>query len=157
MTTTFALDLSLLNEVSEAFKATIEPLKAVPGLIYSLSFQGFSKSLLSESASRGGNSLGLSPEGGPLVLMLLFSSWESSADDDLVIGTQRTLIKNVDALAGNKGKSSAYRFAPYAYVGQDVFSGYGDDVGAKLKAASLTYDPDGFFQKGVPGGFKLVV
>jgi hypothetical protein len=157
MTTTFALDQSLLTDVSEAFKATIETLKAVPGLIYSLSFQGFSKSLLSESASRGGNSLGLSAEGGPLVLMLLFSSWGSPDDDELVISTQQTLIKDVDALAGNKGKSSSYRFLPYAHVGQDVFSGCGDDVGAKLKAASRTYDPEGFFQKGVPGGFKLIV
>ncbi|KAF1951058.1 FAD-binding domain-containing protein [Byssothecium circinans] len=155
MTTTFGLDLPLLNSVSEAFKATIETLKAVPGLVYSLSFQGFSMSLLSESASKGGNSLGLSPEGGPLVLMLLFSSWEASADDDLVISTQQSLIGDVDALARNKGRYFAYRFLPYAHVGQDVFTGCGDEVGTKLKSASRKYDPDGFFQKGVPGGFKL--
>lgn len=155
MTTTFAVDLSLLNEVSEAFKATIETLKAVPGLIYSLSFQSFSKSLLTESASKGGNSLGLSSESGPLVLMLLFSSWANSTDDNLAISTQQQLVKDVDALAAQKGKSSAYRFMPYAYVGQDVLPGYGEDVVAKLKAASQKYDPDGFFQKGVPGGFKL--
>jgi hypothetical protein len=155
LTTTFAVDLLLLREITEAFKATIEILKPVPGLIYSLSFQSLSKSLLSESASRGGNSLGLSSESEPLVLMLLFSTWANTTDDDLVISTQQKLIKDVDALAEQKGKYSVYRYMPYAYVGQDVIFGYGKEVGTKLKAASQKYDAEGFFQKGVPGGFKL--
>jgi hypothetical protein len=155
LTTTFAVDLEMLGHITEAFKATIETLKSVPGLIYSLSFQSLSKSLLSESTSRGGNSLGLSSESGPLVVMLLFSSWANTTDDELVINTQQTLINDVDVLAKDWGKSSAYRYMPYAFVGQDVLSGYGEEVETKLKAASQKYDVEGFFQKGVPGGFKL--
>jgi hypothetical protein len=155
LTTSFTVDLEMLGNITDAFKATIETLKPVPGLIYSLSFQSLSKSLLSESASRGGNSLGLSSESGPLVVMLLFSSWANTTDDDLVISTQQTLINNVDAMAKDQGKSSAYRYMPYAYVGQDVLSGYGEEVETKLKAASQKYDAEGFFQQGVPGGFKL--
>ena len=38
---------------------------------------------------------------------------------------------------------------------EHVFDGYSAESLEQLKEASKKYDPEGFFQKVVPGGFKL--
>ena len=43
----------------------------------------------------------------------------------------------------------------YAWRGQMVIDGYGEDNKRFLKEVSEKYDPDGVFQKAVVGGFKL--
>jgi hypothetical protein len=154
-TTSFKLDLDLMQAVTDAFQPSIDQLKDVPGMIYSLTFQPFSEALLSKSAARGGNSLGLSPSDGPLIFILLYSFWNEASDDQKVISTQQRFIEQVEQLAAGKGKASSYKFMPYAYLGQDPISGYGASSKAKLQATSKKYDPDSFFQKIVPGGFKL--
>lgn len=155
MTTTFQLDVELMQAVTDTFHTTVDNMKPVPGLIYSLSFQPLSEALLTESAARGGNSLGLSPADGPLIVVLLYSYWADASDDKTVIGLQQVFLRQVERLAATRGKASAFKFMPYAYAGQDPIDGYGSASKAKLQATSKKYDPDGFFQKGVPGGFKL--
>lgn len=155
MTTTIKLDVELMQEIIDVFHTTIDALKPVPGLIYSISFQPLSKTLLSESAARGGNSLGLSPADGHLIILLLYSFWTNSTDDQMVISTQQKFLKQVDELAAAKGNASAFKFMAYSYEGQDPINGYGPRSKAMLQATSKKYDPDGFFQNGAPGGFKL--
>jgi hypothetical protein len=36
-----------------------------------------------------------------------------------------------------------------------IIAGYGEESVSKLRATSKKYDPEGLFQKAVPGGFKL--
>lgn len=43
----------------------------------------------------------------------------------------------------------------YAYTSQDPIGSYGEENKAELQRVSNRYDPQGLFQKGVPGGFKL--
>jgi hypothetical protein len=43
----------------------------------------------------------------------------------------------------------------YAYRGTPVLESYGEDVVAEMRAVSKKYDPKQFFQKVVPGGFKI--
>ncbi|KAL9118743.1 MAG: hypothetical protein Q9187_004711 [Circinaria calcarea] len=155
MTTTFKLDVELMRAVTDTFHTTVDNMKPVPGLIYSLSFQPLSEALLTESAARGGNSLGLSPADGPLIVVLLYSYWADASDDKTVISLQQVFLRQVERLAATRGKASSFKFMPYAYAGQDPIDGYGSTSKAKLQATSRKYDPDGFFQKGVPGGFKL--
>jgi hypothetical protein len=38
---------------------------------------------------------------------------------------------------------------------QDVIGGYGEESKKRLQAASRKHDPEGLFQLGVPGVFKL--
>jgi len=35
-------------------------------------------------------------------------------------------------------------------------AGYGEESLERMKGVSKKYDPEGVFQRGVPGGFKLV-
>lgn len=43
----------------------------------------------------------------------------------------------------------------YAAQDQDPIASYGADSVERLKAASRKFDPQGLFQRNVPGGFKL--
>ncbi|KAK8877503.1 FAD-binding protein [Apiospora arundinis] len=46
-------------------------------------------------------------------------------------------------------------YANYADNSQSPYKSWGADSVSKLQAASRKYDPEGVFQKRVPGGFKV--
>lgn len=154
-TTTFHLDVHLMLDVRQLWLEALQPLESVPGLMLSLVFQPLTKGILSSSARLGGNSLGLSPDDGPLVITLLNSVHANPSDDEKVISGVLNLIKNIEAAAETQGKSARYRFTNYGYKNQKIFEGYGKQSIERLRAVSRKYDPRGFFQKTVPGGFKL--
>ncbi|KAL8821083.1 MAG: hypothetical protein Q9191_007383 [Dirinaria sp. TL-2023a] len=154
-TTSFFLDVQFMLHVRELWLEALKPLETVPGLMLSLVFQPLTKGIIAHSAQLGGNSLGLSPDDAPLVITLLNSVHTNRADDDTVVTAVSGLIKNIEAAAVTLGKSARYRFTNYAYKDQKVFEGYGRQSVARLQAASRKYDPNGFFQETVPGGFKL--
>ena len=48
-----------------------------------------------------------------------------------------------------------FQYLNYADPSQDPLGSYGDENVARLREVSRKYDPAGFFQAQVPGGFKL--
>jgi len=48
-----------------------------------------------------------------------------------------------------------YRYMNYADSSQDVLASYGKENVQKMFEVSRRYDPEGIFQKRVPGGFKI--
>lgn len=154
-TTTFRLDVQFMLDVRGLWLEALEPLQAVPGLTLSLVFQPLTRAMLSRSAQLGGNALGLTPDDGPLVITLLNSVHTNPSDDDRIINAILVLIRNIEAAALRKGKAARYRFTNYAYKDQRPLEGYGRQSLALLQAVSRKYDPNAFFQRLVPGGFKL--
>jgi hypothetical protein len=127
-TTTFRLDLQLMSDTRELWLEALEPLKLVVGLMLSLVFQQpLTKGILLESARRGGNSLGLKPEDGPLVITLLNSVHSNPSDDDRVVAVVLSLVEKIDDPAAEREKAAKYRFTNYAYKGQKVIEGYGEE------------------------------
>lgn len=154
-TTSFRLDVQLMLDIRELWLEALRPIKVVPGLKLPLVFQPLTQGMLSKSAPRGGNSLGLTPEDGPLIVTLLNSVHTEPSDDDKVLAAALALIESIESLAAERGKASRYRFTNYAYKSQNVLQGYGKESLERLRRVSEKYDPQGFFQKAVPGGFKL--
>ena len=154
-TTSFRLDVPLMLEARELWLDTLKTIQDVPGLMLSLVFQPLTKGILFHSAQRGGNALGLTPNDGPLVITLLNSVHTNRVDDDRVVNVVLGLIDAIEAAAARRGKAARYRFTNYAYKNQRVFEGYGSKSVAALQAVSRKYDPNGFFQTRVPGGFKI--
>ena len=154
-TTCFRLDIQIMLHIRELWLEALKPLESVPGLMLSLVFQPLTKGMLAKSQRLGGNSLGLSPDDGPLVITLLNSVHTNKEDDKKVISAVLKLIDNIDAAAAKAGKSARYRFTNYGYKDQKILEGYGKESLKKLQAVSKQYDPTGFFQHTVPGGFKL--
>ncbi|PSN71719.1 FAD-binding domain-containing protein [Corynespora cassiicola Philippines] len=155
-TTSFRNDQDMILEAEKLFATAIEPLKAIPGFVLSLTLQPLTRQMLTESQRQeGSNSLGLEPEDGPLVIVLLASVHQNAEDDDKVVAAVQELQKKIEAVSAERGLAARYRFMNYAYKDSPVLEGYGRDAVAQLKAASKKYDPEQFFQKQVTGGFKI--
>lgn len=120
-----------------------------------MTFQPIVPAIITKSDSLGGNSQGLSPSEGVLVNALLTASWSLSSDDELVNKVAGGFIEKTDILAQEHGVSHSFIYLNYANKTQNPIDGYGAISKAKLQAVSKKYDPQGVFQRGVPGGFKL--
>lgn len=156
MTTSFKASVELMSASWALFQAALDKIKDVPGLAFALAYQPFPNALLKSSASHGGNSLGLEPDvDGPIIMVCLFSQWANKEDDEKVLSTEWKLVKEINIAAETKKLEVGYLFMNYCFEGQDPISGYGEASKKKLRDASKKYDPEGFFQKSVPGGFKL--
>lgn len=101
------------------------------------------------------NSLGLPANANTLALCQLSLSWNNASDDALITGSVESLMAAIEKATKAAGVFNEFKYINYAASFQDPLDGYGAANKAKLLAASKKYDPLGFFQKGVPGGFKL--
>ncbi len=61
----------------------------------------------------------------------------------------------IDQATRAAGLFNRFKYLNYAAPFQDPISSYGPVSKAQLQAVSKKYDPEGFFQAGIPGGFKL--
>ena len=89
------------------------------------------------------------------MITLLYCTHEGVENDDKMEKACLRLTDEIDTASAKKGLDARYRFMNYGYKGQKILEGYGEENVEKLKAVSQKYDPDGFFQTAVPGGFKL--
>lgn len=144
-----------MNTVTSQFNSSLESLKSIAGIVYSLSFQPVTTALIVNSLAHGPNSFGLHPKDGSLINILIIATWANKEDDSTMENAGLTFIKQIDELAASRNLSVPFKLLTYAHPGEDVIGGYGQANVNALKAVSAKHDPKGFFQKAVPGGFKL--
>jgi hypothetical protein len=155
LNTTVKADFPTLMAAYETYVKALEPLRAIEGLTTSLTLQAYPQSLLDKSALAGGNYLGIGPNDGPLMSILILTFWQNREDYNTIHSAFKDVIDAIDEDAAKKGTAVPYKYMNYAASFQDPIGSYGKDNKAKLQAASKKYDPKGLFQKGVPGGWKL--
>ena len=155
MNLTVKADAATLLAASDLYQANLDPIKPVAGLTASLTLQPYPVSTQRQTIRHGGNSLGLDGSDGALVNVLLLTYWAGRDDDDAVLGFMKTTLESIRQDAAAKGTLVPFTFMSYAWNHQDPIGSYGDENKKKLQAASKKYDPEGLFQKGVPGGWKL--
>jgi hypothetical protein len=155
ITGTYGNSAKMMSTIFDIANSTVQSISNVPNLAYSLSFQPMPTAITSKAASRGGNSLGLSATDGNLFNLLLTVSWDTIADDERIEQHAKDLFQQSEDEAKKLGLYNEYLYLNYAAPWQDPISGYGAAQKAKLQAVSKKYDPQGIFQKQVPGGFKL--
>ncbi|CAG9998324.1 unnamed protein product [Clonostachys byssicola] len=148
-------DVATLLAATELYNTGIEPLKNADNITLSFTLQPYAVSLLQKTSFQGGNSLGLSPSDGPIVSVLFLTWWTNKADDDRIISTLKGILGQIDADAKSRGTSLNYIYMNYAHNFQDPITSYGANNKNALQKVSTKYDPQGLFQRGVPGGFKL--
>jgi len=154
-TTSFRVDVQFMLDIHPLWLAAVAKVEAAPGLMFSLVFQPVTQGLITQSLTRGPNSLGLEVSDGPFVVCLINTVHANPSDDDLVSATVLDLLQLIDALAAARELGTKYRFLNYGYETQKILEGYGEASIEHLKAVSKKYDPSGFFQTMVPGGFKI--
>lgn len=155
MSTTVKGNADILEYSVKAYHAAFDRLKQVENLLFSITFEPVPSSIIRNSISRGGNSLGLESKDGPLVVVLFYTSWDNPSDDELVYGVNKDTIASIEEEAHKKKVSASYRYLNYAFAGQDPFASYGSATKDQLLKVSMKYDPDGFFDSAGAGPFKL--
>lgn len=133
----------------------MQELQDVQDLLWALTYQALPASITAQSASTGGNPLGLDPVKGSLVIVLWTVFWSNAADDERIDTALKRLFTRANDLAWKKGLYNDWVYLNYAAAWQDPISGYGAENKRKLQEISRKYDPKGVFQRDCPGGFKL--
>lgn len=148
-------DTDALQAAADIYTAALDPIKTVEGLVCSLTLQPYPVSLLKKTAEAGGNSLGLDPAHGPLVSVLLLTYWKNQSDDEQIFQVMSSTLQKIKNDSRARNQTVKYEFMNYAASFQDPIDSYGAENKMKLQHVSKKYDPEGLFQKAVPGGFKL--
>lgn len=156
-TTTIKNDSATLAAAHAAYSDAIALIRRVnvKGLVWTLVMQP----LLPEWVQKGdANPLGLHDCAyEPLVIVTFTVNWAERRDDEFVKTATRRAIEQIDAFAAANKTSHRYRYLNYCAEWQRPFEGYGRDNLRFLQAVSRRYDPEGLFQRGCIGGFKLNV
>ncbi|KAI8947754.1 hypothetical protein F4801DRAFT_592358 [Xylaria longipes] len=129
---------------------TDEAFSGVENLLFSITFEPIPVSLIEQSIARGrdGNSLGLKPSDGPLVVVLLYTSWDKSSDDEKVYEVNKEALQIIEAKAVDTNLYLPYLYMNYAFPHQDPITAYGSESKANLQA--------GFFQTSGVGPWKIL-
>lgn len=150
-------DPPTIDAAHAAYRDAITPIRRlkVKGMVWTLVLQP----LLPEWARKGDpNPLGLSDSNNdPLVILSFTVNWDERKDDDFVQQTTRRVVDKIEAIAAANGAGHRYRYLNYCAKWQRPFEGYGEENWRSLQDTSRKYDPDGMFQMGCTGGFKLEV
>jgi hypothetical protein len=139
----------------DKWQETLAGIKDAEGFIFSFGFQPLTRALLDKAAGAGGNAMNIPPEDGPLFVVMINPCWTQRRDDDRIISSVESFAADLKRLAEERGLLHRYIFTNYAYHKDDVVAGYGKEGVDQMRSVSSKYDPEGFFQKGVPGGFKI--
>jgi hypothetical protein len=153
-TTTIKNDPATLTATHAVYCDAIASIRRVnvKGLVWTLVLQP----LLPVWARMGDtNPLGLHDCQEPLVIVSFTVNWDESRDDEFVKNTTRYAVEKIDGIAAANKASHPYRYLNYCAEWQRPFEGYGMENLHFLKEVSMRYDPEGLFQRGCVGGFKL--
>ncbi|KAM7187236.1 bifunctional solanapyrone synthase [Rhypophila sp. PSN 637] len=150
-------DFDLIQTFYDTWQLVLTKVKDAEGFTFSFGFKPLTKSLLKHSQEAGENAMGISPADGPLFIVLTNPVWTNPADDNRIFAAIEEFLIELREIACERGLLYRYIFVNYAYWKDDVMAGYGKDSIERMKAVSAKYDPEGLFQKGVPGGFKLAL
>ncbi|KAI4604064.1 hypothetical protein KJ359_000191 [Pestalotiopsis sp. 9143b] len=148
-------DIDAITTGGDIWCEELESVKDAAGLMCSYTLQPYPVSLLKKTVENGGNVLGLHPDNGPVVNVLLLTYWADKKDDERVTNFMQNALKRIEKNAEDKGQLVPYIYWNYAFSDQDALRSYGDENVRKLQEASKKYDPKGVFQTACPGGFKL--
>ncbi|KAI0876322.1 FAD-binding domain-containing protein [Hypoxylon argillaceum] len=155
LTSTYAASAKLLVDLFNVANNTINSMQVPAGVTWSITFEPF-PTVLTEKG-QGRNVLGTSVADGNGIILLAGASWSDPSLTEFAQALGPKVVKAMDDMAAKAGGLHRFKYLNYADPNQNALGSYGDENLAFLKATSQKYDPQGVFQKRVPGGFKLEV
>lgn len=158
-TSTFGADTDLLKTIKglyEGFLADLWNLLPADAFETQIVFQPIPSYLAQAGGRKGGNVLGLdSSLTKNAVLFLLTLKTKTAADEAVIHARGGVFFANVDEAVKTSGNSLPFVYLNYANPSQDPLGSYGVENVAFIRKVSSKYDPQGVFQRRVPGGFKI--
>lgn len=141
-------DADVYSALFKAWEEGVKRLQDIAGLQIVLLTQP-------HPVTNGTNSLGLESGRKDEVVTVLTGAYTRPEDDEVVQAGMEAIVAAQKAILEDNGLLIPFQYLNYADIYQDPIGGYGDEVKARLQDVSRRYDPDGVFQKQVPGGFKV--
>lgn len=142
------------NNLVEELKATLGP----KNFRTILDFQPFPSYFADIGVEKGGNMLGLERDSRNKIIFILGVTLIGPNKEDMAsqLYQQVTAIyAKVEAYSKSIGRSEDFTYLPYADARQDPIGSYGAANIEHIRNVANKYDPNGFFQRRVPGGFKI--
>ena len=151
-TTTIRNDAETLKAAYEIFCQTTTELRNVKGLLFPFTYQAILPAWMNKGDP---NVLGLEGCTEPLIIFNCSLTWSRAEDDKHVRSTIQRALERIDEAAAARKADHPYRFMNYCMEFQNPYTGCGEESLRLMREASKKYDPDGLFQRGITGGFKL--
>ncbi|KAH7064486.1 hypothetical protein BKA63DRAFT_174214 [Paraphoma chrysanthemicola] len=101
--------------------------------------------------TNGTNVLGVPANARDLAMWVLTGLWNKPADDKTVENALKSIVDQSERLLKKKNLLIDFKYLNYADISQDPISTYGRENIKHLWATSRKYDPNGLWQKRVPG------
>ena len=155
MTVSFNSHPTMLRDVQGIWQETLDKVKHLEGVEWSFVLHPVVPAAMHEGHVRGGNALGLSECTEPMIIVLLVGTWDHAQDDTLGYQVGWEALDKITERSKQLGVFNPYIYMNYAWKDQRVIDGYGTNVKEWLRGVSKKYDPNGLFQRAVPGGFKI--
>lgn len=143
----------MLRAAYDAFSTSLEEVKDIKGLTWSMSFEPLPPQLYQRGANK--NTLGLADRSGTRVVCLFSHAWSDEADNERATTASAALVAAIEKAAHDLEAYDPFVYLCYAGDWQDPISSYGSDSVEQLKDLRARVDPDGVFTRLVPGGFKI--
>lgn len=152
--TTYYLRLPLLYRTYDLWQDSCESVRDCEGIVWSMTLQAITPTIIAHSPFLQEAIPDLATNSNKTVVVAqLTGTWKASEDTAAVETAAMKLIDGIDREARAADMHTGYIYLNYAHVGQNVF-GEGQRK-ERLREISRKYDPEGVFQRAVPGGFKL--
>lgn len=143
----------MLRAAYDAFSSSLDGVKDIKGLTWSMSFEPLPPQIYQRDAAR--NALGLASRNGSLVVCLFSHAWSDEADNERATAAAAAFVSDVEKSARDLGAYDPFVYLNYAGDWQDPILSYGDESVRQLQRLRGRVDPDGVFTRLVPGGFKI--
>ncbi|KAI0136727.1 hypothetical protein BJ170DRAFT_602917 [Xylariales sp. AK1849] len=156
-TLSFILDEGIISNILQIWFEETEPLTRLGFTTFlpALAFQAITLPQIAHMSQEGGNALGLSGSGAPLLISHWTFMWDDEQQDAAVLDAYSRILTRAKAVGEELGVGHRYIYQNYASQFQDPIRGYGLESRERLIDVSRKYDPTGVFQYLQPGYFKL--
>jgi hypothetical protein len=153
VSTTYYVDLPLLRQSLQLYETSCDKVRNCAGIVWSLTFQTIPPTVISKSPFLQAVISTLPESPTTIIIAQITGTWKNDEDTTAVEAAAVQFIEDVEKLTKAENMQTGYTYLNYAHEGQKVF-GEGRRL-EELRSVSRRYDPDGIFQRCVPGGFKL--
>lgn len=157
-TLTFKNDASIMRTAVDAHQEFVDVMKSAIGageFTTQMVFQPVPTYFAKIGREHGGNVLGLDKETENAILWLGLVTVKTEAQEAVARIHMAAASAKIEDFAVSVGGNMEWRYLNYADPSQDPLKSYGDVNVDFIRRVASKYDPEGVFQKQVPGGFKI--
>jgi hypothetical protein len=153
--TTVYLDENTYVDVARIAQNATTDLATINGGTMVLMPQPISTSMISESTAQSTSPMVLGLNATAQLWLCINMGWNFESDDAKIGQILMDTIHKIDDLTKLRGLYHQFVFLNDAYSSQSPIRSYGMNTFRRLKEVRRHIDPEGVFQRNVPGGFKL--